>query len=46
MNQHMGFTWDAVGAYNASHPVLRMRYAQAISRKLQQLTQATPVRQP
>ena len=44
--RRMGFTWDAVGAYNASHPVLRMRYAQAIGKKLQQLTQVTPARQP
>ena len=43
--KRMGLNWDAVGAYNASNPALRMRYAQAINGKLQQLTQvaqATP----
>lgn len=43
--RRMGLNWDAVGAYNASTPVLRMRYAQVISGKLQQLTQVAQVTQ-
>ncbi|MGY0195315.1 lytic transglycosylase domain-containing protein [Leptothrix sp. BB-4] len=33
--QRLGTNWDAVGAYNARDPLLRRRYAQAISRKVE-----------
>lgn len=35
--KRLGPNWDAVGAYNARAPALRLRYAQAVGRKLVQL---------
>ena len=35
--RRLGHNWEAVGAYNASNPALRMRYAQAVGRKLELL---------
>ena len=35
--QRLGYRWEAVGAYHARNPALRMRYAHSVSRKLQQL---------
>lgn len=36
--RQLGFNWEAVGAYNARRKDLRMRYAQAISRRVQDIT--------
>lgn len=36
--RRLGHNWEAVGAYNARSPALRMRYAQAVGAKLQRLS--------
>jgi soluble lytic murein transglycosylase-like protein len=36
--RRLGQNWDAVGAYNARNPALRMRYAQAIHTRVQQIS--------
>ncbi len=35
--RQLGFTWEAVGAYNAKNKDLRLRYADAIIRKVQHI---------
>ena len=32
--QRLGYTWEAVGAYNAANPTLRRAYAERVSRQL------------
>lgn len=34
--QRMGLTWDAVGAYNARNPKLRVKYAQKVYKNIPQ----------
>ena len=34
--QRMGLTWEAVGAYNARNPALRIKYAQKVYRNIPQ----------
>lgn len=36
--RQLGFNWEAVGAYNARRKDLRIRYAHAISRRVQNIT--------
>lgn len=42
--QRLGYTWEAVGAYNARNPALRRAYAQRIYRRL--ATNQGPARTP
>ena len=41
--QRLGYTWEAVGAYNATNPALRRAYAQRVYR---QLSRPNPRSQP
>jgi soluble lytic murein transglycosylase-like protein len=39
--QRLGYTWEAVGAYNAANPALRRAYAQRVSRQIAATKQAS-----
>jgi soluble lytic murein transglycosylase-like protein len=43
--QRLGYTWEAVGAYNAANPALRRAYAQRVYRQIAATRQA-PVPKP
>jgi soluble lytic murein transglycosylase-like protein len=40
--QRLGYTWEAVGAYNAAHPELRRAYVEKVRRHLRGTTAAAP----
>jgi soluble lytic murein transglycosylase-like protein len=40
--QRLGYTWDAVGAYNAASPARRRAYAEKVRRHLRSTTAAAP----
>jgi soluble lytic murein transglycosylase-like protein len=43
--QRLGYTWDAVGAYNATTPALRRAYAERVYRNVLQVSLPLPPKQ-
>ena len=44
--RRLGYTWEAVGAYNAAHPALRRTYAERVYRHIAATSTPPQPRQP